>query len=94
MFSMPRYFLKGGEVVLDDGEIRQPVAGDLLHVAPARDGDVEAEIAEWFDARSSIRFANYAMGEGEVNRPSMPASGRRDTEPRRRSSTPSPRPSR
>jgi formylmethanofuran dehydrogenase subunit A len=69
MFSMPRYFLKAGEVVLDDGEIRRPVDGDLLHVAPGRDREAEADIAAWFNAHSSIRFANYAMGEGEVNRP-------------------------
>ena len=75
MFSMPRYFLKAGEVVLDDGEIRRPVEGDLLHVAPPRDGDIEAEIADWFNARSSIRFANYAMGEDEVNRPRVIAGG-------------------
>ena len=68
MFSMPRYFLKGGEVVLDDGDLRRPVDGSLLHVAPARDHDIEADIAAWFNERSSIRFANYAMGEGEVNR--------------------------
>jgi formylmethanofuran dehydrogenase subunit A len=75
MFSMPRYFLKGGEVVLDDGEIRRPVDGSLLHVEPDRDRDVEADIADWFNAHSSIRFANYAMGDGEVNRPRAVACG-------------------
>ena len=29
----------------------------------------EVDIADWFNERSSIRFANYAMGEDEVNRP-------------------------
>jgi formylmethanofuran dehydrogenase subunit A len=75
MFSMPRYFVKAGEVVLDDGEIRRPVAGDLLHSVPDRDRDAEADIAAWFNAHSSIRFANYAMQEGEVNRPRAVACG-------------------
>jgi formylmethanofuran dehydrogenase subunit A len=75
MFSMPRYFLKGGEVVLDDGEIRRAVDGSLLHVDPDRDRDAEVDIAAWFNAHSSIRFANYAMGDDEVNRPRIIASG-------------------
>ncbi|HEY2154781.1 MAG TPA: amidohydrolase family protein, partial [Isosphaeraceae bacterium] len=75
MFSMPRYFLKGGEVVLDDGEFRKAVDGSLLHVEPDRDRGSEADIAAWFNAHSSIRFANYAMGDEEVNRPRVIASG-------------------
>jgi formylmethanofuran dehydrogenase subunit A len=69
MFSMPRYLIKGGEIVLDDGEIRQSVDGSLLHVAPERDPDAELGIAGWFNERSSIRFANYAVSEEEVSLP-------------------------
>jgi formylmethanofuran dehydrogenase subunit A len=69
MFSMPRYLIKGGEIVLDDGEIRQSVDGSLLHVAPERDPDAELGIADWFNDRSSIRFANYAISEEEVSFP-------------------------
>jgi formylmethanofuran dehydrogenase subunit A len=69
MFSMPRYLIKGGEIVLDDGEIRRAVDGALLHVAPARDPDAELGIGAWFNKRSSIRFANYAIGNEEVSFP-------------------------
>ncbi len=66
MFSLPRYLIKGGQVVLDDGDLRESADGSLLHVAPERDGLAEAEIADWFNHRSSIRFANYGMGDDEV----------------------------
>jgi formylmethanofuran dehydrogenase subunit A len=66
MFSLPRYLLKAGQVVLDDGELREADDGSLLHVAPERDTEAEAEIGRWFNERSSIRFANYGMGPDEV----------------------------
>ena len=31
MFALPRYVLKAGEVVLDDGEIRNPTQGSTWH---------------------------------------------------------------
>jgi formylmethanofuran dehydrogenase subunit A len=69
MFSLPRYLIKGGEVVLEDGELRRAVDGSLWHVEPDRDADAEADIAAWFNQWSSIRFANYAVGDDVVSRP-------------------------
>jgi len=66
MFSLPRYLIKAGAVILDDGELRYTSEGSLLHVAPDRDFDAEAEIATGFNERSSIRFANYGIGDDEV----------------------------
>jgi formylmethanofuran dehydrogenase subunit A len=73
MFSLPRYVIKAGKVVLDDGELRATDEGSLLHVAPDRDHDAESRIQTWFNDRSSIRFANYGMQEGEVERASVVA---------------------
>ena len=61
------------------------------------DADVEAEIAEWFDGGSSIRFANYAVRRRGASRrrPAGEASaGWRSMNATSRSSTPSPRRSR
>ncbi len=69
MFAIPRYFIKGGEVVVDDGDLRGAVAGSLLHVGPGRDPEVEADVEAWFNGRSSIRFANYAAGDDVVSNP-------------------------
>ncbi len=66
MFSLPRYLIKGGEVILDDGELRSWSEGRTLHVAPEGDDEVDPAIAGWFEASSSIAFANYPIREEEV----------------------------
>src|SRR5437660_9435578 len=35
MFELPRFVIKAGEVVVEQGEVRQDVYGGTLHVAPA-----------------------------------------------------------
>ena len=75
MFSLPRYLIKGGEVVLDDGELRLWAEGRTLHVAPEVDSDSDPEIARWFEASSSITFANYAIRAEEVANASEVACG-------------------
>jgi formylmethanofuran dehydrogenase subunit A len=62
MFALPRYVLKGGEVVLDDGDIRSSPEGRTLHVAPEFDPGVIPDIAAWFSRHASIQFANYPVG--------------------------------
>jgi formylmethanofuran dehydrogenase subunit A len=66
MFSLPRYLIKAGEVVLDDGELRLRPEGRTLHVAPERDPSVDPEIAGWFERSSTIAFANYPVRDEEV----------------------------
>ena len=61
MFELPRYVIKGGEMIVEQGEIRAPVAGKTLHVAPDYDPDVEADIAAWFERYYSVRFRNYPV---------------------------------
>ncbi len=75
MFSLPRYLIKTGRVVLDDGELRSAEEGNLLHVAPERDSEHEQKIKTWFNDHSTMRFANYAMRENEVPQAAVVASG-------------------
>ena len=63
MFELPRYVIKAGQVIVEQGEVREPVQGKTLHVAPDYDRDVEADIAQWFEQYYSIRFRNYAVGD-------------------------------
>jgi formylmethanofuran dehydrogenase subunit A len=63
MFELPRYVIKAGEVIVEQGEVRDPVIGKTLHVAPPYDSGVEADIANWFEKYYSIRFRNYPVGE-------------------------------
>lgn len=61
MFELPRLVIKAGKVIVDQGEIRDPVAGKTLHVAPEYDRDIEPDIADWFEKYYSIRFRNYPV---------------------------------
>ncbi|MDX2038639.1 MAG: formylmethanofuran dehydrogenase subunit A [Isosphaeraceae bacterium] len=65
MFALPRYLIKAGEVVLDDGELRDWGLGRTYHASTARDLDREGSIEEWFNQRSTIRFRNFGAGEVE-----------------------------
>lgn len=71
MFQMPRHVIKGGRLLVEDGEIREPFLGRTLHVAPEYDREVEADIRAWFEDSYSIRWRNYpvdlkALTEAEV----------------------------
>lgn len=66
MFSLPRYLIKSGQVVLDDGELRRVPEGHALHVAPEFDPAVVPDIAAWFARDSSIQFANYPVSDDDV----------------------------
>ena len=61
MFEMPRTVIKSGVVIVDQGEIREPLTGKLLYVAPDYDAAIETDIAEWFEKYYSIRFRNYPV---------------------------------
>ena len=49
MFELPRYVIKAGRVIVEQGEIREDTYGKTLHVAPEYDRDVEPDISRWFD---------------------------------------------
>ena len=59
MFAMPRYVIKSGRVVIDDGALRPPPEGVTLRTSPGYDPAIRDEIAEWFDALATIRFRNF-----------------------------------
>lgn len=61
MFQLPRYVIKAGELVVEQGEIRQDLYGRTLHVAPAYDDGVLPDIRKWFEDNYTIQFANYPV---------------------------------
>jgi formylmethanofuran dehydrogenase subunit A len=63
MFSLPRYVIKSGRILVEEGDIREEHLGNLLHVAPGYDLGAEADISEWFEDCYSIRFRNYPVGD-------------------------------
>ena len=69
MFSIPRYVLKAGQVIVEDGELRAWPDGRTLLAAPGFDPAEEAAIAAWFEASSTIQFANYPVQDGRGRPP-------------------------
>jgi formylmethanofuran dehydrogenase subunit A len=67
MFELPRTVIKAGRVMIDQGEIRDPLIGKTLHVAPEYDRDVESDIKEWFEKYYSIRWRNYPVDDSYLH---------------------------
>jgi formylmethanofuran dehydrogenase subunit A len=62
MFELPRWVIKNGVLVVEQGEIRAEIFGRTLHVAPQYDEGVLPDIRQWFEAYYTVQFANYPMG--------------------------------
>jgi formylmethanofuran dehydrogenase subunit A len=63
MFELPKYVLRAGEVVVENGEIRSNTEGKLLHVAPGYDESAVPDIQAWFEQFYTIQFRNYPVDE-------------------------------
>lgn len=63
MFELPRWVFRAGELVVENGEIRNPVDGKLYHVAPDYDGDAVPDIKAWFEQYYTIQFRNYPVDD-------------------------------
>lgn len=61
MFELPRVVIKSGKVIVEQGEIRDPIIGKTLHVEPDYDQEVEPDIQKWFEKYYSIRWRNYPV---------------------------------
>jgi formylmethanofuran dehydrogenase subunit A len=75
MFALPRYVIKGGEVVVDDGELRAAPDGRTLLVRREVDPSVRDELETWFREESSIHPANFRVGEDELAAPFAVGAG-------------------
>jgi formylmethanofuran dehydrogenase subunit A len=63
MYELPRMVLKAGRVVVEQGEIREPLDGRTIHVAADYDREVEPDIRTWFEKHYSIQWRNYPVDE-------------------------------
>jgi formylmethanofuran dehydrogenase subunit A len=61
MFATPRYVVKNGVVVVEEGQLRRAPAGRRLHVCPPFDAAVTRTIRQHFDDHSTVRFANFPV---------------------------------
>jgi len=69
MFSVPRYVLKGGELVVEDHELRQVVTGKTLSLSSRTpDADRVGQMEAWLEENYSLKPAHYGIGESEFAR--------------------------
>ena len=61
MFSTPRYVLKDGVVLVEDGHIRAETFGKTFYVDAKYDPSITPEIRDHFDKYYTVRFENYPV---------------------------------
>jgi formylmethanofuran dehydrogenase subunit A len=61
MFSTPRFVIKDGSLIVEEGHLRRAPAGRRLRVAPGYDDAVLPDLRRHFDAYSSVSFENYPV---------------------------------
>ena len=73
MFGYPRYVLKGGEIVLEEGEIRRTPQGREFLVQPAYDEHIEEYLRPVFQQVYTMSFDNYPVEMERVSQPEIHA---------------------
>ena len=71
MFSYPRYVIKGGEVVIEEGEIRKTVQGKGIVTHPNYDEKVEDFIRPLFQQYYTMSFDNYPVEMERIEHPDI-----------------------
>ncbi|MGH7548548.1 MAG: formylmethanofuran dehydrogenase subunit A [Gemmatimonadales bacterium] len=59
MFSTPRYVIKAGTLVVEEGQLRRAPDGRRLAVRPQYDAAVTKDLKRFFDEYASVSFENY-----------------------------------
>lgn len=62
MFATPRYVLKGGALVVEEGQLRRAPAGRRLRVSPAHDPEMAREVGSFLERHGTVRIENYGLG--------------------------------
>jgi formylmethanofuran dehydrogenase subunit A len=66
LFTYPRYVLKGGVVVVEEGDVRAVTDGKEFIVRPEFDDGTEDYLRPLFEKAYTISFANYPVEEERV----------------------------
>jgi formylmethanofuran dehydrogenase subunit A len=61
MFARPRYVIKGGVLVVEEGQLRRAPAGRRLRVSPGHDTAVLRDLRRHFDAHGTVAFENFPV---------------------------------
>ena len=66
MFTTPRYVIKGGRVLVEDGELRHAVEGRRLRADLAPSPQGQRELDDWFGRRGSYSVSQFGMHPHEL----------------------------
>ena len=61
MFSTPRFVIKDGAVIVEEGQLRRAPTGRRLRVAPGYDEAVLPDLRRHFERYSTVAFENYPV---------------------------------
>jgi len=67
MFRYPRYVIKAGEIVVEEGDIRQMIEGREFVVRPSFDEKIEDFLRPWFQQYYTMSFDNYPVETERVH---------------------------
>lgn len=71
MFQYPRYVIKGGEIVVEEGDLRSTGQGREFIVRPAFDERIEDYLRPLFQQFYTISFDNYPVEMERIERPEV-----------------------
>jgi formylmethanofuran dehydrogenase subunit A len=61
MFASPRYVVKGGSLVVEEGQLRRAPRGGRLRLQPGYDEALLPDLKRHFQAYSTVSFENYPV---------------------------------
>jgi formylmethanofuran dehydrogenase subunit A len=62
MFATPRYVIKGGSLVVEEGQLRRAPRGDRLLARPEYDPAIEKGVRSHIERYYSVSYENYGTG--------------------------------
>ncbi len=73
LFSYPRYVIKAGEIVVEDGDVRAVPDGREFIVHPSYDEEIEEYLRPLFPKVYTVSFENYPVEMERLRRPDITA---------------------
>jgi formylmethanofuran dehydrogenase subunit A len=61
MFASPRYVVKGGALLVEEGQLRRAPRGRRLRLQPGYDDALLPDLRRHFEAYSTVSFENYPV---------------------------------
>jgi formylmethanofuran dehydrogenase subunit A len=71
MFSAPRYVIKGGELAVEDGDLRRSDDGLLLSSRAPFDPDIARLLGPLFGERYTVAFEHYPVRDPALREPAL-----------------------